>query len=77
MRRRDDYFEEIAAAMEPNYIHTRDWANFLIGSSGLNVAVFSSGVGDGLYESLWGLDANDEPACLVTDFGLLPEEIES
>ncbi len=39
--------------------------------AGLNVIAFPSGFGDGAYASYWGFDALGEPACLVTDFGLL------
>jgi len=35
------------------------------------IAVFSSGLGDGAYESFWGLDESGEPVTLVTDFGLV------
>jgi Protein of unknown function (DUF4241) len=43
----------------------------------LNLALLSSGLGDGAYASYWGLDANDHPVVLLTDFGLLdaPEEL--
>ncbi len=33
-----------------------------------NCLVFSSGLGDGVYASYFGLDAVDVPVCLVTDF---------
>jgi hypothetical protein len=33
--------------------------------------MFESGWGDGVYISYWGFDANDAPACLVTDFSVL------
>lgn len=36
-----------------------------------NIAVFSSGIGDGSYQCWWGLDAYDEPTCLVMDFQIL------
>ncbi|MDL2406290.1 DUF4241 domain-containing protein [Rhizobium calliandrae] len=35
-----------------------------------NVAVFWSGWGDGFYPVFWGLDANDRPLVLFTDFGV-------
>ncbi len=35
------------------------------------VAVFSSGWGDGVYPSYWGLDAAGQPLRLVTDFGII------
>lgn len=37
----------------------------------INVAVFSSGWGDGFYASFWGLDAAGKPLVLLTDFGVL------
>lgn len=36
-----------------------------------NLIAFSSGAGDGAYPSFWGVDADGNPVCLVTDFGLL------
>jgi hypothetical protein len=42
------------------------------GAEGANVVCFSSGWGDGVYASFFGLDARGEPVCLVTDFGVLP-----
>ncbi|HCO79317.1 DUF4241 domain-containing protein [Bacillus sp. (in: firmicutes)] len=30
--------------------------------------MFTTGFGDGMYPSFWGLGVNGEPACLVTDF---------
>lgn len=72
----DDYFENIIDAMHQNYVHTRDWANFAIAKTGHSLTVFSTGFGDGVYASFWGMDKNRRPACLVTDFGLLPFEVE-
>jgi hypothetical protein len=47
----------------------------------VNVAVFSSGWGDGYYPSLWGLDNSGKPVLLVIDFfvaegadGISPED---
>ena len=37
----------------------------------VNVAVFSSGWGDGFYASYWGEDEAGKPLVLVTDFGVL------
>ena len=36
-----------------------------------NVAIFWSGWGDGFYPVLWGLDANDRPLVLFTDFQVI------
>jgi len=46
-------------------------ADLLI-SPGHNLVAFSSGVGDGLYVSYWGLDAKGKVCALVTDFDLFP-----
>ncbi|RYH12673.1 MAG: DUF4241 domain-containing protein [Alphaproteobacteria bacterium] len=37
-----------------------------------NVAIFSSGWGDGFYPVYWGLDAEGRPIVLLTDFQILP-----
>ncbi|MEK3971949.1 DUF4241 domain-containing protein [Bacillus sp. FSL M7-0558] len=60
-------YEEFAEALEQNYKHTWDWlvARF---HDKVDIAMFTTGFGDGMYPSFWGLDQNGEPACLVTDF---------
>jgi hypothetical protein len=71
----DEYAERIGEAMERSYRHTREWANVVLDDeSGLNLVVFSTGLGDGFYVSFWGLDGAGRPACLVTDFGIVDEE---
>jgi hypothetical protein len=40
-----------------------------------NVAIFSSGWGDGMYSTYWGLDAGDRPVCLVTDFQVVDAKV--
>lgn len=42
-----------------------------VAGNSLNIAMFSSGWGDGSYPSFWGLDAAGEPVVLMTDFGVL------
>lgn len=42
-----------------------------ISGNDANIAIFSSGWGDGLYPSFWGLDAVGKPLVLVTDFYVL------
>lgn len=37
----------------------------------VNVAIFRSGWGDGVYASYWGLDEAGKPLVLVTDFGVM------
>ncbi|MBL7241699.1 DUF4241 domain-containing protein [Bacillus altitudinis] len=34
----------------------------------VDIAIFTTGFGDGMYPSFWGLDGNGKPTCLVTDF---------
>jgi hypothetical protein len=66
-----DNVHEIIREMEPTYVHTRSWAMLDVDHDGeLNAAVFSSGVGDGVYASFWGW-SGEGLACLVTDFGVL------
>ena len=73
----DDVIEQryqtpLIESMETTYQHTRSWANFEIDpTSRLNVIAFSSGWGDGCYVSYWGLDDQDQPVALVTDFGAI------
>jgi hypothetical protein len=40
-------------------------------SEGATVAVFTSGAGDGIYDSWWGYSTDGAPAVVLTDFGLL------
>jgi hypothetical protein len=39
-----------------------------------NCVAFSSGWGDGVYSSYWGLDEAGEPLCLLTDFEAFTDE---
>lgn len=51
---------------------TYEWGEVEIPESGgLNLFVFSSGLGDGNYPSFWGFSENGAVSCLVTDFCLL------
>ena len=56
---------------EGEHFIAEGWEWLLDASTGLNVIVFGSGWGDGGYPSCWGYDANDNLACLATDFGVL------
>ncbi|WP_189318745.1 DUF4241 domain-containing protein [Bacillus pumilus] len=60
-------YEEFAEALEQNYKHTWDWLVTRFHDK-VDIAMFTTGFGDGMYPSFWGLDQNGEPACLVTDF---------
>lgn len=46
-------------------------------STGGNLVVFTAGMGDGSYPCYWGLDAQDQPVCLLADFLILqsPDEV--
>lgn len=45
--------------------------DFIVQNDGQDMAVFSSGWGDGFYASYWGFDPQGCPCTLVTDFGVL------
>jgi hypothetical protein len=62
------FFKEISAEMDKVYRHTRAWVH--IETPGGSAALFSSGFGDGVYSSYFGLDDSMEPVALVTDFGV-------
>ena len=42
-----------------------------------NVVAFTSGAGDGVYASFWGLDAGGAPVVLVTEFRVIGAEVTS
>lgn len=74
LKQDQDYIYGLAKNMHENYIDTREWAIVVLDSTtDLNVAMFSSGVGDGSYYSYWGCTDNDEIVCLTTDFGVFKE----
>ena len=65
----DTFDETLADVMEQTYANTRSWGEVIVDSaSGLNVIAFSSGWGDGTYDSYWGLNSGGEAVCLLTDF---------
>jgi hypothetical protein len=51
------------------------WTFHLLRGGEMNLAIFSSGLGDGHFESHWGLTRGGEPTFLVTDFNLLGPRI--
>jgi hypothetical protein len=60
--------EKVAPAMEKS-----EWANLLLDSAtGGNLIAFNTNM-DGGYPCYWGLNAQDQPVCLITDFGILLE----
>jgi hypothetical protein len=69
----DDFFDALSDELEETYENTWSWANVEV-AAGHNVVAFSTGVGDGMYASYFGLDAAGEVVCLVTDFSLFEYE---
>lgn len=66
-----DVDERIGAALDAAYVDTWSWANLVLDErTGLNLIVFSAGLGEGPYASYFGYDADGRPAALVTDFAL-------
>jgi hypothetical protein len=63
---------KIIDEIQKTYSHTRSW--LLWTKNGFDVAMFSSGWGDGLYASYIGFDKDKNICRLVTDFGLLEWE---
>ncbi len=70
----DSYFEQVCDELDKTYVHTWSWANIGLTPAGANCVLFSAGVGDGLYASYFGLDAEGRPVSLVTDFSLFELE---
>ncbi|WCD81472.1 DUF4241 domain-containing protein [Pseudomonas sp. TUM22785] len=63
--------KRLFAELDKTYQHTRSW--YLLPTDAGNVALFSSGYGDGAYPSYFGYDADGRLVAVVTDFLLLPE----
>ena len=64
-----DNYEIIIAELEKTYKDTWSW--LLWDKNNCNVAMFSSGWGDGLYATYIGYDTNNNICRLVTDFGVI------
>jgi hypothetical protein len=68
MKADGSFFERLFSEMDKTYKHTRSWASFPLKQG--NIVLFSSGYGDGLYASFWGMNKSGSPVVLITDFGL-------
>ncbi|HEX2617960.1 MAG TPA: DUF4241 domain-containing protein, partial [Flavobacteriales bacterium] len=72
-----DHFDaEFAKSAAPG-TRSGDWLNYHFPDRPeLNLTMFSSGFGDGVYPAYWGVNTSGEAVCLVIDFhvALLPEE---
>ena len=67
----EEFADALTAELDKTYEDTWSWANVELGpDTGANLVAFSAGVGDGFYASYFGLDADGEVVCLVTDFSL-------
>lgn len=69
---RGNYYDDVLAKCferHPNWCDHRPDP-----TSSLNAIIFSTGLGDGVYASYWGLASGGEPVCLVTDFQLFDRE---
>lgn len=69
----DFSWEELDAMLEKSYVYTYSTANICLPESEKNLAVFSSGYGDGAYPSFWGFDQNSQPCYLITDFCIIDD----
>lgn len=73
------YGEKLAAEFRKSAMYPDDpddagmWAVHYLPGSALNVVMFASGAGDGVYESFWGLSQEGEIVSLVTDFRILSQ----
>jgi Protein of unknown function (DUF4241) len=66
-----DWYGELADRLEGTYIDTCSWAVVPIPDApGLNVALFSSGMGDGFYTTHLGHDGAGGLCCVATEFGI-------
>jgi hypothetical protein len=71
------YSAKLAPEFKKSALHPGDpddagaWAMHYLPGSSLNVAMFASGLGDGAFESFWGLSDLGEIVSLTTDFRIL------
>ena len=72
----DDFFATEFKKNATNPEEDGDWINFKLPNSELNITMFHSGYGDGVYPAYWGMTENNEIVSLVIDFMvlLLPDE---
>lgn len=71
----ESYSQFMIAEMEKHYVHTWDWTNMELNSeTNANLIAFKSGLGDGMYPSYFGFDANRKITSLITDFLVIDDE---
>jgi len=62
-------YQNLMNEWNKNYRDTRGWCIYTIDEE--NLATFSSGFGDDLYQTFIGYDSNGNICCLLTDFKLI------
>ena len=66
--------DQLLSDLNKHDVHTWSWANLVVDPpSKLNVIAFSSGYGDGLYPSYFGLNKKGKVVCVVTDFMIIDD----
>ena len=74
-----NYYEDVLEAQFQQVANSPDedgnWCNHTPDpNSQLNIIMFGSGYGNGIYPTYWGLDKEGEVVCLLTDFELFEED---
>lgn len=67
----ESFEEKLEAELEKRRTGNWTWCGLSVQRSGLDAVLFSSGRGDGVYPVYWGRDEDDQPVCLLIDFGIL------
>jgi hypothetical protein len=70
----DAYGSRLLEMLDRNRTGAWTWGEAAVDGAQGNLIMFSTGSGDGIYGSWFGLDANGRIACLVTDFQLARDE---
>ncbi|HYE15685.1 MAG TPA: DUF4241 domain-containing protein [Pyrinomonadaceae bacterium] len=71
----EEFFDRVGDLLDETYVDTWSWASVEFDpATGLNMIVFSTGMGDGLYASYLGRDDSGAVMSLVTDFALFEHE---
>ncbi len=73
----ESYSEYVITELQRNPVHNCNQANIKLNpETGGNVIAFSTGFGDGFYDSQVGYDKSGKVVCIVTDytFDLLMED---
>lgn len=70
MKADPEYYKFMIAEMQKTYRDTWDWLDLTVGDA--NVIAFKSGLGDGIYATYAGLNADEQIAAVVTEFAVVP-----